>query len=116
MTAGVPDELDPDVERVREANALARERAIIASARRRAGTAGAVAAAIGVAIQRVLEPQKRHEAAEIQVLPSEPEDLDADGIELTVDDIGGLHDVGVPPMPRRPVVEGRRRSRRRTTG
>jgi hypothetical protein len=46
--------------------------------------------------------------------PSEPHDVDRDGVELAAAEIGGDADVEVPAQPRlEPVVVARRRSRRR---
>ena len=36
--------------------------------------------------------------------PSEPHDVDRDGVELAADDIGGLDDVVIPAQPSRPPL------------
>ena len=36
--------------------------------------------------------------------PTEPHDVDRDGVELTADDIGGLDDVVIPAQPSRPPL------------
>lgn len=97
---------------VAEANAAARNRAMIERGRRIGGVPGAMVAGAMIAVRDIYEGPKRDEAPVVVDSPSEPHDIDRDGVTLAADDIGGAQDVSVPPLPRvEPIV--RRRSRRR---
>lgn len=110
-----PDALaDADRARVAAANQLARDRSMIAHGRRIGGVPGAMVAGAMIAIRDVYEGPKRDDGSVVVDAPSEPHDVDRDGVSLTSDEVGGVHDVTVPAQPRRdPVPPGRRTSRRR---
>ncbi|MEO1064838.1 MAG: hypothetical protein AAFZ07_25765 [Actinomycetota bacterium] len=74
----------------------ARRKAAIEAGRRRAGTAGAAMAGIMLAISDIYEPKNRDEVAVVAEAPSDPVDIDADGIGVTLDDV----DVWAPPVER----------------
>lgn len=102
-------------ERREAENQIARERAMVDAARRRAGEGGAILAAMMIGLQKVYDPGYKEPAVEVQQSPTEPEDLDADGIMLSAEFVGGANDVGVPPLPLRSPYAPKpsRRSRRR---
>ena len=105
---------DADRARVHAANQLARDRSSIDHGRRIGGAAGAALAGAMIAIRDIYEGPKRDDGQVVVDAPSEPHDVDRDGVTLQADEVGGLEDVAVPAQPRRPpVVSSRRRSRRR---
>ena len=98
--------------RVHAANLAARNRAMIEEGRRKAGVAGAMMAGAMIAIRDIYEGPSKDEGSVVVDSPSEPLDLDEDGVTLGPEEVGGVHDINVPAQPRRaPVV--RRNSRRR---
>ena len=106
---------DADRSRVHAANQLARDRSSIDHGRRIGGAAGAALAGAMIAIRDIYEGKAKRDDGQVVVdAPSEPHDVDRDGVTLPAEEVGGLDDVAVPAQPRRPpVVSGRRRSRRR---
>jgi hypothetical protein len=104
---------DADRERVMAANQLARDRSMIAAGRRIGGVPGAIVAGAMIAIRDVYEGPKRDDGSVVVDSPSEPHDVDRDGVTLTSDEIGGAQDLTVPAQPRREPVVARRASRRR---
>jgi hypothetical protein len=100
--------------RVLAANELARNRSMVAEGRRKAGVAGAMMAGAMIALRDVYEGPKKDDGQVVVDAPSDPVDLDDDGVTLEAEEVGGAHDINVPPQPRRaPIVPGRRTSRRR---
>jgi hypothetical protein len=106
---------DADRERVAAANKLDRDRSMVAHGRRIGGLPGAMAAGALIAMRDIFEGPKRDEGSVVVDSPSEPHDVDRDGVALSADDIGGVQDIEVAALPRRePVVGTRRASRRRS--
>ena len=95
------------------ANEIARNNAMRARGRQIGGLAGAAVAGAMIAIRDIVEGPPKDEGAVVVDAPTEPEDIDTDGLELAADDIGGGHDLAVPAQPRRAPIVGRRTSRRR---
>ena len=111
-----PGDALADAERrlLADANTQARNAAMIARGRQIGGVAGAALAGAMIAIRDVYEGRPKDEGSVVVDAPTEPEDIDADGVALAADEVGGQHDLAVPPQPRRaPIVSGRRTSRRR---
>ena len=81
----------------------------ISTARRRHGTAGAVLAAGLFGIDVALGRKPREEAPVVVASPTEPSDIDSDGIRLDVDE---QTTVVAPALPRSEPPSGRRRGRR----
>jgi hypothetical protein len=107
-----PDE--EEVDAIREVAKADRDRSSIEQGRRMGGLPGAMMAGAMIALRDIYEGPKRDDGVVTVDAPSEPHDVDRDGVELTVADIGGDTDVEVPAQPRlEPVVAARRRSRRR---
>ena len=106
---------EADRARVHAANQLARDRSMVEHGRRIGGVAGAALAGAMIAVRDVYEGKAKRDDGQVVVdAPSEPHDVDRDGVTLPADEVGGLDDVAVPAQPRRaPVVSARRRSRRR---
>jgi hypothetical protein len=103
---------DADRRRVAEANEAARNRSMIAHGRRIGGLPGAMVAGAMIAIRDIYEGPKRDEAPVVVDAPSEPHDIDRDGVPLAAEEIGGADGISVPAQPRLEPVQ-RRRSRRR---
>lgn len=111
--AAMTDIAEIDRARVAAANKLARDRSMVEHGRRIGGIPGAALAGAMIAIRDVYEGPKRDDGSVVVDAPSEPHDVDRDGVDLSVADVGGSHDVTVPAQPRlAPVTSTRRRSRR----
>ena len=111
----VDERADEDRARVQAANQLARDRSMIEHGRRIGGVAGAALAGAMIAVRDIYEGPKRDSGQVVVDSPSEPHDVDREGVELTAEDVGGADAVEVPAQPRRPPIMSaatRRRSRR----
>jgi hypothetical protein len=105
---------EADRARVQAANELARNQSMVAEGRRKAGAVGAMMAGAMIAIRDIYEGPKKDEGVAVVESPTDPVDLDEDGVRLEADEVGSAHDIDVPAQPRRaPIVPGRRTSRRR---
>jgi hypothetical protein len=82
------------------------------------GVPGAMVAGLMIALRDIYESPKRDNGDVVVDAPSEPHDVDRDGINFTAADIGGDEDVTIGAMaPRPPITPSRRRrSRRRWLG
>jgi hypothetical protein len=110
----VDDEDDNDARVVGEAIKAERDRSSIEQGRRIGGLPGAMAAGAMIALRDIYESPKRDDGQVVVDAPSEPHNVDRDGVQLGAEEIGGADDVAVPAQPRLdPVVSSRRRSRRR---
>lgn len=96
-----------------DANELARNNAMLARGRQIGGLAGAAMAGAMIAIRDVVEGPPKDQGQVVVDAPTEPEDVDRDGVALAADEIGGAHDVAVPAQPRRAPIVARRTARRR---
>jgi hypothetical protein len=105
---------EEEVEALKAAVKADRDRSSIEQGRRIGGLPGAMMAGAMIALRDIYEGPKRDDGQVVVDAPSEPGDVDRDGVELKAQEIGGSDDVAVPAQPRRPpVVAARRRSRRR---
>jgi hypothetical protein len=75
---------------------------LVETARRRHGTAGAIVAAGMLGIEQVLGRKPKEEAPIIVAAPTDPLDVDRDGISVTIDDEVALV---APPLPRTAPVQ-----------
>jgi hypothetical protein len=96
-----------------DANAQAQNRAMIERGRQLGGVAGAALAGAMIAIRDVYEGPPKDQGSVVVDAPTEPEDIDSDGMALAAEDVGGAHDLAAPAMPRRAPIVGRRRTSRR---
>jgi hypothetical protein len=105
------DELDL----LREAEKAQRYQSMRERGRQIGGVPGAMVAGLMIALRDIYEAPKRGNGDVVVDAPSEPHDVDRDGVSLSVGDIGGAADVAIPAQPhRRPLVgRSRRRSRLR---
>jgi hypothetical protein len=106
-----PDE--EEIEAVREAAKVDRDRSSVEQGRRIGGLPGAMMAGAMVALRDIYEGPKRDDGVVVVDAPSEPHDVDQDGVTLAASELGGPDDVAVPPQPRIEPVVSRRRARRR---
>jgi hypothetical protein len=105
---------EPDeIEALREADKADRDRSSVEQGRRIGGLPGAMMAGAMIALRDIYEGPKRDDGQVVVDAPSEPHDVDEDGVELTAQEIGGDDDVSIPPQPRIEPVVSRRRARRR---
>lgn len=95
------------------ANVQARNNAMRERGRQIGGLAGAAMAGAMIAIRDIYEGPPKDEGSVVVDSPTEPEDVDRDGVELGADEVGGAHDIAVPAQPRRAPIVARRTSRRR---
>jgi hypothetical protein len=105
--------VDADRQALADANALARDNAMRDRGRKIGGAAGAALAGAMIAIRDIYEGPPKDEGSVVVDSPTEPEDLDRDGVELGADEVGGAHDIAVPAQPRRAPIVARRAGRRR---
>ena len=84
---------------------------IVANARRRYGSGGALLAAGLLGLDKVLTDKKKPESVQVQEAASEPIDVDKTGIQVMIDE---LTSVEAPPLePRAPLDLKKKRLRRR---
>jgi hypothetical protein len=96
---------------MRDAAIAERNRSMRDRGRQIGGVPGAVVAGVMIALRDIYETPKRDDGSVVVDSPSEPHDLDRDGLDLAADEIGADNDVTIVPLERRPPVV--RRSRRR---
>jgi hypothetical protein len=104
---------ESDRARVHAANELDRNRSMVAEGRRKGGAVGAAMAGAMIALRDIMEGPKKDEGVVVVDSPTDPIDLDEDGVRLDADEVGSAHDIDVPAQPRRAPIVGRRASRRR---
>lgn len=82
----------------------------IETARRRYGTAGAALAGGMFGLDVALGLKKKPDSVQVQEAPTDPVDIDADGIQVPID---STTVVSTPPLARHdPIGVGKRKSRR----
>jgi hypothetical protein len=118
--AGPPPSTEAvEVPRASEADVIAksrheRDRSMVAHGRRLAGTPGAIMAGAMIALRDIYEAPRDERIVATAESPTEPVDVDTDGVHLPRAELSGPDDLHVPAQPRRaPIVPGRRRARRR---
>jgi hypothetical protein len=118
MTAGAEDDVTglsrDEAELLRDAAKAERYQTMRERGRQIGGVPGAIVAGLMVALRDIYEAPKRDNGDVVVDAPSEPHDVDRDGMVFTATDIGGSDDVTIGALaPRPPVVAGRRRRSRR---
>jgi hypothetical protein len=114
----VEDEFEPltpdEAALLRDAAKAERYQTMRERGRQIGGVPGAIVAGLMVALRDIYEAPKRDNGDVVVDAPSEPHDVDREGIAFTATDIGGIQDVTVVALERRPlIVSGRRRRARR---
>ncbi len=83
---------------------------VVGTARRRYGPAGAALAAGMFGLDIALGTKKKPDSVQIQEAPSDPVDVDADGIQVTIDETLSVNAPALERVP--PLGVGKKRSRR----
>ena len=83
---------------------------VVANARRRYGTGGALLAAGMLGIDKILTDRKKPDSVQVQEAASEPIDVDKSGIQVMIDE---LTSVEAPPLDRREPLSMKKKRRRR---
>jgi len=96
---------------IRDAAIAERNRSMRERGRQIGGTPGALVAGMMIALRDIYEAPKRDNGSVVVDSPSEPHDVDRDGLELEAAEIGAEADVTIAAQTRRPPIVARRRSR-----
>ena len=83
---------------------------VVATARRRYGSAGAGLAAAMFAIDQALTGKQKPDTVQVQEAAGDPLDLDEDGITVAIDDVMSVQ---APALERRPPLGLNKKPRRR---
>ena len=98
---------------IRDAAIAERNRSMRERGRQIGGVPGAVVAGMMIALRDIYEVPKRDDGSVVVDSPSEPHDVDRDGLDFDAADLGGDADVTIDAQLRRPPVVARRRGRSR---
>ena len=82
---------------------------IIANARRRYGSGGALLAAGMLGLDNILREKIKPDSVQVQEAPTDPIDLDAEGIRVTIDE---SLSVNAPALDRVPLLDTNKKRRR----
>lgn len=82
---------------------------IVANARRRFGSGGALLAAGMLGLDNLLREKVKPDSVQVQEAPTDPIDLDADGIQVTIDE---QLSVSAPALERTPLLDIAKKRRR----
>ena len=82
---------------------------IIANARRRYGTGGALLAAGMLGLDNLLREKVKPDSVQVQESPTEPVDVDSDGIQVAIDETLSANAPALERMPLLDVAKKRRR-------
>jgi hypothetical protein len=91
---------------------IARDRSMVRQGRRMAGTPGAMMAGAMIALRDIYEPPRDERIVATAESPTEPVDVDREGVQLPAAEVEGVDDLEVPAQPRRAPLVARRRGRR----
>lgn len=106
------DDID-EVSLMRDAYLAERNRSMRDRGRQIGGVPGAMVAGLMIALRDIYETPKRDNGSVVVDSPSEPHDVDRDGLELDAADIGAETDIRIDAQARRPPIVGRARRRSR---
>lgn len=106
------DEFDEEA-LIRDAAIAERNRSMRERGRKIGGTPGAVMAGMMIALRDIYESPKRDNGSVVVDSPSEPHDVDRDGLDLDAADIGADRDVMIAAQDRRAPILPRTRRRSR---
>ena len=102
LDTGLDAGLDPELDQALDTEFEPAGSDLIDTARRRHGTVGAVVAAGMLGIEQVLGRKPKEEAPIVVAAPTDPLDVDRDGIAVVIDDEVALV---APPLPRTAPVQ-----------
>jgi hypothetical protein len=109
--ADEPDPADFEIEPEFDDSDLSEDAALIARARRRMGTGGAIIAGGMLGLEKILQPKVKQEAPVEWEAPGEPLDIDRKGITVPIDDEAVVRSRPGPPAA--PGASARKVTRRR---
>jgi hypothetical protein len=109
------EELSPaEAALMRDAAKAERYQAMRERGRQIGGVPGAMVAGLMIALRDIYDPPpKRDDGIPMVEAPSDPHDVDRDGMNLAAADIGGSDDITVAALERRPPIVGAARRKRR---
>jgi hypothetical protein len=84
---------------------------VVATARRKYGKGGSLLAAGMFGLDKLLADKKKAESVQIQEAPTDPVDVDTEGIQVQIDDILS---VNAPPLERKPPIGLNKKKPRRS--
>jgi hypothetical protein len=109
-----PPRREATEEDIRAIEHHARDRSMVEQGRRLAGPAGAIMAGAMIALRDIYEPPRDERIVATAESPTEPVDVDREGVQLRAAEVEGKEDLEVPAQPRKaPIVPGRGRRGRR---
>jgi hypothetical protein len=99
---------------MRDAAIAERNRSMRDRGRQIGGTPGAVMAGMMIALRDIYESPKRDNGSVVVDSPSEPHDVDRDGLDFGASEVGSDADIAIAAQESRPpiVARSRRRGRR----
>jgi hypothetical protein len=108
-----PEEID-EAALMRDAYLAERNRSMRERGRQIGGVPGAMVAGLMIALRDIYESPKRDNGSVVVDSPSEPHDVDRDGLDLMAAEVGADADITIAAQVRRPPILGsaRRRTRR----
>ena len=111
-----PDDHSDDIDEaalMRDAYIAERNQSMRDRGRQIGGVPGAMVAGLMIALRDIYETPKRDNGSVVVDSPSEPHDVDRDGLDLDAADVGADADIRIDAQTRRPPIVGhaRRRSR-----
>jgi hypothetical protein len=116
MRVGAPHEANEEHEATEDdviaREHIARDRSMVRQGRRMAGTPGAMMAGAMIALRDIYEPPRDERIVATAESPTEPVDVDREGVQLPAAEVEGADDLEVPAQPRRAPLVARRRGRR----
>ena len=98
---------------LRDAAIAERNRSMRDRGRQLGGTPGAVMAGLMIALRDIYESPKRDNGSVVVDSPSEPHDVDRDGLDFEGADVGSDADIAIAAQESRPPIVGRSRRRGR---
>lgn len=99
---------------MRDAYVAERNRSMRDRGRQIGGVPGAMVAGLMIALRDIYETPKRDNGSVVVDSPSEPHDVDRDGLDLMASEIGADAGITIAAQTRRPPIIGRARRRTRS--
>jgi hypothetical protein len=117
MAAGDSDDFEQltpaELALIRDAAKAERYQAMRERGRQIGGVPGAMVAGLMIALRDIYDPPpKRDDGIPMVEAPGDPHDIDREGMKFTADDVGGVDNVTVAALERRPPIVATRRKRR----
>ena len=107
-----PEEVD-EAALMRDAYLAERNQSMRDRGRQIGGVPGAMMAGLMIALRDIYEAPKRDNGSVVVDSPSEPHDVDRDGLDLDAAEVGADADIRIDAQIRRPPIIGQARRRSR---